>query len=227
VTPKKEVTATQKKTEPSKPAPRKQQEEQPRVLRVKDAYRGRPSNEKLIPVGLYIDGDERLQGIPDLLVQKGHAEWIQGLSAHDMIMLRREAQLPASQQPDGFRGMEPAEGQKEHGLMTPEQISLMNRPGYEPEPDRDEMGNTLPPAPDGFRGLVVNPDGTQARAGDEGDETEYAPEGQRPIIGTTNPDLRTPVAPVVPQPERARRTPGEPGVRPQGNSSDPDESDDE
>lgn len=188
-------------------AAQEQAAENRRVLVVEDGYQGRPSGEKMINPGMYFEGDERLHNCEALLVRNGLAYWADSVSPKQRRQMLQEANFPRMAYdniPDGFRGVERAAGQKEHGLLSPDEVAAMNSPGYEPEPDRDELGRTLPPAPDGFRGLVTNPDGTQTHAGADNDETQYAPEGQRPIIGTTNPERRVPVAPTVTPDERQR-----------------------
>lgn len=202
------MTAPKSKPTASKSAPQKAvqvtEDDTRRIIRVEDGYRGRPSKEQHIAPGLYFEGDPDLYNCESLLVRNGLAHWVEGVSRSEMKALQDKQNRRGADVPDGFRGQPVAEGQKSHGLMSPAELEMMNKPGWEPEPDRDEDGNTLPPAPDGFKRMVVNSDGSQAEAGSDEDETDYAPEGQRPIIGTSNPENRAPVAPVVTTEERQR-----------------------
>lgn len=48
------------------------------MIQLTSNYRGRPTNEKIIPPGVYAENDSRLFGLADYLVQNGHATVVQG-----------------------------------------------------------------------------------------------------------------------------------------------------
>lgn len=132
-----------------------------RVLRVTDGYQGRPSRERLILPGLYLEDDPRLYGCADLLVTKGHAQWVEGVSALEIEALKLGASAPSGDVPDGFRGLPPAEGQKTHGLLSPAEIAAMNTPGYEPPEDESAPEDEEPPPPAPTEGRQrVRPEGS-------------------------------------------------------------------
>lgn len=48
-------------------------------MRVLSNYRGVPSNEQIIPAGIYAKGDAALLGLEDYLLKNGHAVLVDGL----------------------------------------------------------------------------------------------------------------------------------------------------
>lgn len=152
------------------------------VIRVFDDYRGRPSKERVISKGVYIVGDKRLMGQENYLIENGHAESIDVTFEEYQDMLKEALKYQLEQPlPDGFRGLPPAQGQKEFGQLTPREFAHML---IDPEKV------TLPLPPDGLRSLTVDPKtGLQVEAGSEDDPTEYAViDENAPQIGTPRPE---------------------------------------
>lgn len=152
------------------------------VIKVFDDYRGRPSKERVISKGVYIVGDSRLMGQENYLIANGHAESIEVTFDEYQDMLKEAlAHQIAQPIPDGFRGLPPAQGQKDFGQLTPREFAHMLI-------DPDKV--TLPLPPDGLRSLTVDPEtGLQVEAGSEDDPTEYVViDENAPQLGTPRPE---------------------------------------
>lgn len=63
---------------PTQPVPEQEPSEPtaPRQLRVTRAFRGVETKERLIPEGVYPEGDKRLLNMTYLLLERGFAEWV-------------------------------------------------------------------------------------------------------------------------------------------------------
>lgn len=154
------------------------------VIHVFEDYRGRPTRERVISQGYYVSGDKRLMGAEAYLVETGHAESLD-VTQDEYNAVLAEAlagQLSNLSQPDGFRGLPPAPGQKDVGQLSPREFahSLI-----------DQSKVTLPLPPDGIRSMTVDPEtGMQVEAGSEDDPTEYVviDDENPPPIGTPRPE---------------------------------------
>lgn len=121
----------------NKPAPVEKGEleavQNARVIQLFDDYRGRPSREKIIKAGLYLDNDPRLEfdgvSIADYWLEKEFAQEIE-FSDAEKLMLFREQKKPAKpvKERQGFRGhIEPTQEEKEAALLPPPETSPVPR----------------------------------------------------------------------------------------------------
>lgn len=105
-----------------------------RVIELHDDYSGRPSKEKIIKRGLYLENDPRLMGIADYLISQGFADEVELDSAAKMQLALAAAKPPAPvKERDGLRGhIEPTQLDSgmaiADGLPPPETEPLPRNP---------------------------------------------------------------------------------------------------